>query len=596
MIGALVYLRLTSFRNFVVYRVGRLRQPKYLIGTAAAAAYFYFVLLNRSGMPPPPGGASAPAAADAGVLGMALLCVGLSALALVRLAFAWIAPADKPGLRFSEAEIAFLFPAPVTRRTLIHFRLLSAQFAILFTSVLMAFFFNRFGYLGGNRAMRAVGWWVVLSTFDLHLNGTNLTLSLLKDRGSGYLLWRAAVVGAIVLYAVAVVWSVSTYAGASAPGALSSSFGVIHLTRGMLDSLPLRWLILPFRIVFGPYFAAGLREFAVAMVPALLVLGLHYYWVSNTQASFEEGSIALAEKRAAAKAAALGGELPKFGAAKPVARPGPFPLPPRGAPETAFLWKNLLSMHTSLVNRRTVLLGLWIVLCLAFGMRPLLAVHARSEGSDILGPAIAMLCAIVAAYTLLLGPQVARQDLRNDLPNADILKTYPLEGWRLALGELLAPTAILTLILWISILVSAFAVDARGQIGWLTPGVRVTAALCLGATAPLLCFIQLLVPNSIMVLMPGWYQASRSRGGGIEMFGQRLVFGVAQLLIALVAAAPAAGAAVLIVFSAQWLVGVGPALAMACAAVLAILASEAAVGLWWLGWRFEKFDLSSEIR
>jgi len=144
--------------------------------------------------------------------------------------------------------------------------------------------------------------------------------------------------------------------------------------------------------------------------------------------------------------------------------------------------------------------------------------------------------------------------------------------------------------------VSAFAIDSGGSIEWLTPGVRVTAVLCLGSVAPFLCFIQLLVPNSIMVLMPGWYQASRSRGGGIEMFGQRLVFGVAQLLIALVAAAPAACAAALIVFSTQWLIGVGPALAVACAAVLAILASEAAVGLWWLGWRFERFDLSSEIR
>lgn len=596
MIGALVYLRLTSFRNFVVYRISRLRQPKYLIGTAVAVAYFYFVLLNRSGMPGAPSRAASPAAADAGVIGMAFLCVGLSAFALARLAFAWIAPADKPGLRFSEAEIAFLFPAPVTRKTLIHFRLLSAQFAILFTSVLMAFFFNRFGYLGGNRAMRAVGWWVVLSTFDLHLNGTNLTLSLLKERGSGYLLWRAAVVSAIVLYVLAVVWSASTFAGASVQGLLSSPLGVGHATRAVLNSLPLRWLILPFRIVFGPYFAVGFREFCMAMVPALLVLGLHYYWVSNTQASFEEGSIALAEKRAAARAAALSGETGKLGAAKPRARSGPFPLSPSGAPEIAFLWKNLLSMHSSLVNRRAVLLGLWIVLCLSFGLRPLLTVHARSGGFDVVGPIIAMLCAIVAVYTLLLGPQVARQDLRNDLPNADILKTYPLEGWRLALGELLAPTAILTLVLWVSILVSAFAIDSGGAIEWLTPGVRVTAVLCLGSVAPLLCFIQLLVPNSIMVVMPGWYQASRSRGGGIEMFGQRLVFGVAQLLIALVAAAPAACAAALIVFSTQWLIGVGPALAVACAAVLAILASEAAVGLWWLGWRFERFDLSSEIR
>ncbi|HTU02122.1 MAG TPA: hypothetical protein VMG58_09910, partial [Candidatus Sulfotelmatobacter sp.] len=202
----------------------------------------------------------------------------------------------------------------------------------------------------------------------------------------------------------------------------------------------------------------------------------------------------------------------------------------------------------------------------------------------------------LAAYTLLVGPQVARQDLRSDLPNADILKTYPLEGWRLALGELLAPTAILTLVLWLAILVSALAVDSQGTLDWLTPGLRVTVALCMALAAPFICFIQLIVPNSIMVLMPGWYQASRSRGGGIEMFGQRLIFGVAQFLIALLVAAPAVCAAALIIFSSQWLLGVGPAVAIASVAVLTILASEAAIGLWWLGWRFEKFDLSTEIR
>jgi len=460
----------------------------------------------------------------------------------------------------------------------------------------MAFFFNRFRYLGGNRALRAVGWWVILSAFDLHLNGTNLTLSRLREKGSGFLPWRAGVVAAIVLYALAVAWSAVAYASAFPPGGFSSASATDLFIKGLLRSSPLRWLILPFRVAFGPYFAVGIREFALAMIPALCLLALHYYWVSNTEASFEEGSIALAEKRAAAKAAAQKGESPKVGPSKPKARSGPFTLSPQGPPEIAFLWKNLLSMRSSLLNRRTVLVTLWVVFCLSIGLRPLLASQARSSGFDIYGPVVVMFCAMLAAYTLLLGPQVARQDLRNDLPNADILKTYPLEGWRLALGELLAPTAILTFLLWISILVSAVAIDSRGTLRWLTPGLRVTVALCMGSAAPFLCFIQLIVPNSIMVLMPGWYQASRSRGGGIEMFGQRLIFGVAQLLMALLVAAPAACAAGLIIFSSQWLLGVGPAVAIASAAVLAILAGEAAVGLWWLGWRFEKFDLSNEIR
>ncbi len=596
MIGALLYLRLTSFRNFVIYRIQRLRQPKYLIGTAAAAAYIYFILLRRTA----PGGRAvigAPGMVGAGMAGMAVICAGLAALGLVRIAFLWISPPEKPGLRFTEAEIAFLFPAPVTRRTLIHFRLLSAQFAILFTSCLMALFFNRFGSLAGSRVLRAVAWWVILSLFDLHLAGTNLALARLRERGKGYLLWRSVGLAALIAYVAALVASAASFGRAAPSGNLVSGPGVLNgLLPDLVHSHPFGWLILPFRIIFGPYFATGIREFGLAMVPALVLLGLHYYWVSSSQVSFEEGSMALAEKRAATKAAALTGDFSKLGSSKPKARSGPFPLSPTGPVEIAFLWKNLLSMRNSLVNRRTVLISAWIVFCLCLGLRPLLTHQARGGGFEVFAPILVMFCGIIAAYTVLLGPQIVRQDLRGDLANADILKTYPVEGWRLALGELLAPTAILTLSLWLTILVCAAALDPRGSIDWLTPGVRWTAALCAGLVAPFVCLIQLIVPNSIMLLLPGWYQATRTRGGGIELFGQRLIFGFAQLLMALVVAGPAVLAACLIIFSAHYYVNLPASIVVATLAVVTVFAGEAALGLWWLGARFERFDLSAEIR
>ena len=322
MVGALLYLRLTSLRNFVVHRIRRLRQPKYLVGTAVAVAYIYFVLLRRAGAAGHPAG---PTLANASRVGMTFICLGMSALALLRILFVWIAPAEKPGLRFSEAEIAFLFPAPVSRRTLIHFRLLSAQFAILFTSVLMSLFFLRFGSLGGSRLLGAVGWWVILSTFDLHVLGTHLMLGRLRERGSGFLLWRMAGVALIIAYVAAVVAALAAYVGRTPSADLFQ--GSPEYYRDMLASHPLGWLLLPFRIVFGPFFAVGARAFGLALLPALGLLGLHYWWVSSSETPFEEGSIVLAEKRAAAKAAALSGDFSKVSLRKPKAREGPFPRP-----------------------------------------------------------------------------------------------------------------------------------------------------------------------------------------------------------------------------------------------------------------------------
>lgn len=592
MIGALLYLRLTSLVNLVVHRVRRLRQPKYLVGAAVAAAYFYFVLLRRPGVVVPPG-AAVPGMGGDPRIAITAICAFLCLLGLVRIAYAWISPPERPGLRFSEAEIAFLFPAPVTRKALIHYRLVSSQIAILFTAVLMAFIFNRFGYLGGHRAQRAIGWWVILSTYDLHLNGTNLTLGSLRERSRHFLLWRLGAVTAIVLYVAAVF----RFAMGPVEALLAGSGGARPGSEPFMDQVAgspaLHWLSLPFRIVFGPYAASGPGEFAVALVPALLLLAIHYHWVSSTEARFEEGSIALAERRAAIRAAAQRGGIPAIGEAMPRAHPGPFPLAPQGPPELAFLWKNLISVRSSLLNRRVLMFVLVVMVAMFLG--PLMSLRTESIGASAFRKIVGVLCAMFAAYTMLVGPQLARQDLRNDLPNADILKTYPIEGWRLALGELLAPTAILTAALWVELLGCAAAVDA-GDGRPLTAGVRATAVVCLALAAPLVCLLQLIVPNWIMVLMPGWYQASRSRAGGIEIFGQRLMFGVIQLLFALAVLVPAAGAAWLIIFSSQWLIGAGPAVVLAALVVLPVLAGEAAFGLWWLGERFEKFDLSAESR
>ncbi len=593
MFRALLYLRLHSLLNLAVQRVSRLRQPKYLIGTGAAVAYFWFFLIRRTYAPGPSSAIAAQAISGVGTAATALICAALCLLALGRIAFAWIAPADKPGLRFTEAEIAFLFPAPITRKALIHFRLLSAQFAILFTSVLIALFFNRSGYLGGHRAIRVVGWWVILSTFDLHLSGTNLALSRLREKYLHFRLIRLAVVTTIVLYAAAVFFSAF-----GRLRAFASDFGGDHgmpevLLGQLVDAPAFHWLTLPFRIVLAPYFASGPREFLVAIVPALLVLALHYYWVSSSQARFEEGSIALAEKRAAVREAALRGELPQERPVKP-AKAGPFPLSEEGPPEIAFLWKNLLSMRNALFSRRVLIIFLMLMIWAAAALGPLS--RGSRSGGGVIAPIVVIFSAMIAAYAVLLGPQIARQDLRGDLANADILKTYPLEGWRLALGELLAPTLLLTVVLWCAIIACSAAFDAGGSLEWLTPGVRITVALSMASAAPFLCLIQLIVPNSIVVLLPGWYQSSRSRAGGIEMFGQRLVFGVVQLFFALLVAVPAAGAAALVIFCSKWVFGVGPSVVLAALAVLAILASEAVLGVWWLGERFEKFDLSAESR
>jgi hypothetical protein len=205
---------------------------------------------------------------------------------------------------------------------------------------------------------------------------------------------------------------------------------------------------------------------------------------------------------------------------------------------------------------------------------------------------------MVAFYTLLVGPQLVRQDLRSDLPNIDLLKTYPLAGWQVVLGEMLAPIAILSGLLWIALAAAAWALGAfSGQVEWLTAGNRLTFVLCLACIVPLLCALELIVPNAAMLVLPGWHQTTRTPGGGgIEMMGQRLIFVFGQVLVVLLMLLPAVVAAALLIFATQWIAGLPAAAVLATLAVLVILGGEAWCWIWWLGRRFEKLDLSMELK
>jgi hypothetical protein len=189
----------------------------------------------------------------------------------------------------------------------------------------------------------------------------------------------------------------------------------------------------------------------------------------------------------------------------------------------------------------------------------------------------------------------ARQDLRRDLPNTDILKTYPLHGWQIVLGEVLAPVAIVTVLIWLLILTGALTLQAPPQVAT-TLGLRAAVALGAAALTPFLCAIQVLVMNAAVVLFPAWMPQGAERGGGIDVLGQRIFF-LAGLFLAMAGALlPAGIGAAALFFGTLWIVGASAAAALGALAALAVLGVEIGLAVWFLGQRFERFDLSAELR
>ncbi|MBI5769720.1 MAG: hypothetical protein HZA93_18235 [Verrucomicrobia bacterium] len=605
MLSALLYLRLTSLRNWVRQRVLRLKQPKYLAGAIVGAAYLWFFFLGPAASG---GGARRKAAAQAAggvwpqaggalpghVTGVALAIGALVLLVVVVLA--WVLSQERASLGFSEAEIAFLFPAPVTRQALVHFRLVDAQLRSLIGALFLTLVSSRWAFASGSPVIRALGWWLILTAFNLHLAGVRFTLTRLADAGLGTWRRRTLVLGLLAAVLAATwAWLPETQRAPVFDGTREGGRVLAEWATALLGTAPLGWVVQPAKWLLGPFFAADLRAFLVALGPALLVLGVHYVWVVRSVVSFEEGSIERAEKHAARVAAVRSGRG-AFHDPAAKGRPGPFLLPGTGRPELAFLWKNLLSTW-SWLNVRVWAGGAVVIVAAGW--------WARSHPAWQQGlAALAAMPLVLIGYVIVAGPQFARQDIRQDLPNADILKTYPLAGWQIVLGEMLTPVTILTGVIWLLLLAAAVTFDPAAiklpSLGreLFAPGTRAVLLAAAALLTPPLVALQLLVPNAAALVFPTWFQATRQRGGGgVDILGQRLIFFGAQLLTMLLVLLPAALAVAGAVFVVR-LAGGPLALGvwLGAGGALTILLGELWAGLLFLGRRFEQFDLSSELR
>jgi hypothetical protein len=203
----------------------------------------------------------------------------------------------------------------------------------------------------------------------------------------------------------------------------------------------------------------------------------------------------------------------------------------------------------------------------------------------------AIIIAIALGYSLLLGPQLLRLDFRHDLPQADILKTFPMRGWQIALGEILAPVFVLIAVQWLLLLVGSglvFYLPGKYEVLFL--------AIALGAACllPVLDFLLLLIPNAAVLLFPSWIQTGKDSPRGIEATGQRLIFAIGQLLVLLLVLLPAAAAFVGVFFLLYFAFGPATAVPLASLAATIILAAEAGLGVMLLGKLFERFDVTEE--
>jgi ABC-2 type transport system permease protein len=533
MVDAFVYLTACSMKNRLRRRLQRLREPRYLAGLVAGLLYMYFVVFRRSGRPRP---STAGLPAIAAISGPMQFLGSLFLLAIA--AVAWVVPGVGQPLAFSRSEVQFLFPAPVTRRELVHFKILRSQVGILMGSAI-ATLLLRPGSLASGWTLMA-GLWMMLMAVRLHLMGVALRRASLAEHGASGLarqwLPLGVVLGALGVLAAAVVGDWQTLASLRGAGDVFTELQRLG-SRGAAGAV-----LWPFRAFARLPLSASAAEFVSALPAALGLLALNYVWVLRSDAAFEEASADHAEKRATARRAP---RAVVRGTAST-----PFTLAAEGPPETAILWKNLILVGRY-VSLRTLLRLLPVIVI--FG------IIAQGQGGRGIASFLAAICLPLAAFVVLLGPQMMRNDLRQDLGNLALLKTWPVRGAALIRGEVLAPTVVVSVAAWLFILLGAILAPRPAFSGGTTAVLmanRASFAIAAAILAPAIILSQTVVQNALAVLFPAWVPVGAARSRGIDAMGQRLLMLAGILLTLAASLLPGALIAGVVAIVVYWATGV----------------------------------------
>ncbi len=565
MVSAFLYLSTCSIKNRILARVRRLREPRYAISLAAGMLYLYGTAFRRifSGGRTP-GLASGAMAQAIGPIEL----IGSIAL-FVFAAIAWLGPGSRRGVTFTQAEVQFLFTAPVTRRQLVHYKLLRSQLGLLFGSAISTLFLRPQSVVSA--WMLTTGIYLLFTTSSLYLNGVALRRLSMAENGRSGLLKQGLPLLAVGVSVAILAWTVfqdwPTLAG------LPDARQVLDEAHRLANTAP-AWIVLwPFHTLMALPLSSTPIEFARRLPAVLIMIVLMYMWALQADASFEEASAAQAEKRAAQKSSPR--RAVKAG-------PTPFTLGLTGRPEFAILWKN------------SILLGRYVSWKMLVRVLPLVVLFVIFMRNGHVGAGMVTVMGFIAlalaGYTLLLGPQIARNDLRQDLANIQVLKTWPVSGTELLRGEILAPWVILTVMAWLFLLAGVAFIDPS-DIG-LTVMDRMSYGVAAMLIAPGFILAQLVVQNSIAVMFPAWISTSVVRARGIDVMGQRLLMMAGVLLTLVGAVAPAAviaGIVSVVVYSTTHVILVVlPALIVAVVMII-----ECVVAVELLGGAVDRMDAGS---
>lgn len=569
MIGPTIYIIACSARNRMNRRLRRLREGRYLIGGLVGVVYLFLTLAMRERAYQP--GAtrrrfSSPLLLPAvGAIGSAVGGVLLACAS----AAAWIMPFRSSLLEFSRAETSFLFPAPVTRRQLVVYRLMRSQVAVLVGALIVALAYPTGSLVARLRGLVSV--WLILMTSRTFFTVVTLARSRLQRRdGPAAFAWLALgfSLGCVSLLGGALAVEITR-------SPLTTVGDVVDAVSRFAQAGIVGVVLTPFAWLLRPLFVESNGDFALALLGAASVYAVTIGWLVWADSVSTDVAEALSEAPAASGSRTRGY----------VARPAAWQLGTSGRPEWAFVWKGALQMFRTIDRRvflRIVLVVGWIVAA------ALMATRARG---------VVLVAGVFstwgALFAVLIAPQIVRMDMRQDLAHLELLKTWPLRGAAVLRGEIIWPSIVVTVMAWsFGAIAMAMSLVSLSRVPLGNRGAFWISFLIF---LPGMVLAQYTIHNGIAVIFPGWVPIGPSRPRGVDAVGQRLIVLAATWIGLLVALAPGIllTAALFMLFgrtARMWVLPIGAIATTACVFVEMLLATRV------LGRVYDRLDVTSVER
>jgi hypothetical protein len=460
--------------------------------------------------------------------------------------------AGERAIAFTPPEVDLLFPGPFTRRQLLGYKLLKNAAGAVVTATVFSVLFRRYV-----QSWAAGGLGIFASLLFLQLFSMSVVLIGETLGAHAYTRGRKMIVGAVIaIVAIALLPVLHAGRGKSAA----------DLALELASTRIGRVVLAPFA-VFGQIVTA--KHLAPDAMPPLLlamvVLAMLVTIVMWLDAQYLE-SAARAGQRVHERIQRMRRGTAISVRAQPGTRAARLSIPdlPRAGGAGPIAWRQL----TTAVRQSRAVVMLLLVMCVALG--PVLHVAGAAEHRD----PVALLISIVFSMNVLFA-NALRFDFRGDLDQLDVLKSLPLRPVAIVVGQLIAPTLVLT-ICQIALFIgvgSFLLVDAKFLL---------VAALF---AVPLNTLV-FAIENLLFLLSP--VQMWAVSPGDLQGAGRRMTIFLAKTMILLVACGIAAGAG-----GMAW-IAAGKSPAAFVITTACVLALETAALLPLMVTAFRRFDPSSD--